>query len=74
MRDIRLKKSGVDAGTAGLARQINAAQQPEITQMNGWLKACGMDMARHGDGMATPAETKKVAQADETAVGRCTWS
>lgn len=73
MSDILLQKSGVSADTTALAKQIKAAQQPEITTMQGWLKDWGksadpgmggMDHGGTGGGMATDAELKKLAQAD----------
>lgn len=76
MSDTLLKKSGVTAETTALAKEIKAAQQPEITTMQGWLKAWGHDMGggmggmNHGgtdDGMATDAEMKNFDQTDGTA-------
>jgi uncharacterized protein (DUF305 family) len=73
MSDTLLKQPGVSAGTTHLAQQIKAAQQPEITMMEGWLKAWGqsadpgmggMDHGGMGDGMASEAEMKKLDQAD----------
>lgn len=75
MSDTLLKKSGVSAETTALAKEIQAAQQPEITTMQGWLTAWGHDMGggmggmNHGsdDGMATDAEMKQFDQTDGTA-------
>lgn len=72
MSDMLLKKSGVSAETTALAQQIKAAQGPEITTMQGWLKAWGesadggMGGMDHdmGGGMATEADMKKFEQAD----------
>ncbi len=73
MSNTLLQKSGVSAETTVLAKQIKAAQQPEITTMEGWLKDWGksadpgmggMDHGGMGGGMATDAEMKKFAQAD----------
>jgi uncharacterized protein (DUF305 family) len=72
MSDMLLKKSGVSAETTALAQQIKAAQGPEITTMQGWLKAWGksadggMGGMDHdmGGGMATEAEMQKFDQAD----------
>jgi uncharacterized protein (DUF305 family) len=72
MSDMLLKKSGVSAGTTALAQQVKAAQGPEITTMQGWLKAWGKDAAGGmggmdhdmGGGMATEAEMKEFDQAD----------
>jgi len=71
MSDMLLKKSGVSADTTALAKQIKAAQGPEITTMQGWLKAWGksadggMGGMDHdmGGGMATEAEMTKFEQA-----------
>ncbi len=39
MSDMLLAKgSGVDTDVAGLAKQINAEQSPEIKQLTSWLK------------------------------------
>ncbi len=76
MSSTLLKKSGISADTAALAKQIQAAQQPEITTMEGWLTTWGktvddgmggMNHGSMGDGMATDAELKTFAQADGTA-------
>jgi uncharacterized protein (DUF305 family) len=77
MSDTLLEKAGVSAETTALAKQIKAAQQPEITTMQGWLKAwgqsadTGMGGMTHGgtgdDGMASAAQLKKFDQADGTA-------
>jgi uncharacterized protein (DUF305 family) len=76
MSDTLSKKSGVSAETTALAKEIKAAQQPEIATMRGWLKAWGHDMGggmggmNHGgtdDGMATDAEMKEFDQTDGTA-------
>ena len=76
MSDTLLKNSGVSAETTALAKEIKAAQQPEITTMQGWLKAWGHDMGggmggmNHGgldDGMATEAEMKTFEQTEGTA-------
>ena len=72
MSDMLLKKSGVSAGTTALAEQVKAAQGPEITTMQSWLKAWGKSadagmggMDREmGGGMAAEAEMKELDQAD----------
>jgi uncharacterized protein (DUF305 family) len=72
MSDMLLKKPGVSAETTALAKQIKAAQEPEITTMQGWLKAWGksadggMGGMDHdmGGGIATEAEMQKFDQAD----------
>jgi len=75
MSEMLAKKSGVGAETTALAEQIKAAQGPEITTMEGWLKAWGksvdggMGGMDHdmGGGMATDAEMKEFEQADGAA-------
>lgn len=76
MSDTLLKKTGISTETAALAKEIKAAQQPEITTMEGWLKAWGHDVGggmggmNHGgtdDGMATDAEMTTFDQADGAA-------
>ena len=47
MSDAMLAKTGISADVTALATQIKAAQQPEIDQMRGWLKAWGA--SEHGD-------------------------
>lgn len=72
MSDTLLSKSGVSADTVALARQIKAAQQPEIDTMKGWLTAWGkrtdggMGGMDHGmgGGMATADELKRFDQAE----------
>lgn len=41
MADMVLAKQGVDTKVTTLATEIKNAQQPEIEQMNGWLKSWG---------------------------------
>ncbi len=47
MSDAMLAKQGISAEVTTLATQIKNAQQPEIDQMRGWLKAWGA--SDHGD-------------------------
>lgn len=42
MSDMVLAKQGIDPRVVDLAKQIKAAQGPEIDQMQGWLKQWGM--------------------------------
>jgi uncharacterized protein (DUF305 family) len=50
MSDIILEKQGIDPRVVELAKQISAAQGPEIEQMQGWLDQWGMsEMPGHGD-------------------------
>jgi uncharacterized protein (DUF305 family) len=44
MSDMVLAKQGIDPRVTELAKQIKAAQGPEIEQMQGWLKQWGMPM------------------------------
>ena len=74
MSDMLLKKSGVSPETTALAKQIQAAQQPEIATMEGWLKTWGQPMddmedMNHGDmddGMASVDEMKNFEVTDGT--------
>ena len=43
MADLLLAKDGINTEVIALAEKIKAAQQPEITTMNSWLKAWGAD-------------------------------
>ena len=71
MSDMILAKSGLKPDVQALAKQIKAAQQPEIDTMNGWLKAWGHDFSpgsggghHRGDGgMATEEEMWQLDQA-----------
>ncbi|WP_375386784.1 DUF305 domain-containing protein [uncultured Amnibacterium sp.] len=67
MADVLLAKHGVDARVTSLAREIKAAQQPEIEEMNGWLSSwgettvtasmgAGHAMSGMGDGMMSEAD------------------
>lgn len=67
MADVLLAKRGVDARVTSLAREIKAAQQPEIEEMNGWLSSwgettvtasmgAGHAMSGMGDGMMSAAD------------------
>lgn len=52
MSDMMLEKQGIDARVMDLVTQIEAAQGPEIEQMQGWLSQWGMsDMPGHGGDM-----------------------
>jgi uncharacterized protein (DUF305 family) len=44
MSDMVLAKQGIDPRVTELAKQIKAAQGPEIEQMQGWLNQWGMPM------------------------------
>lgn len=72
MSDLLLAKSGVDPDVSALARQIKAAQQPEIEQMQGWLTGWGiddssmggMDHSDHMGGMLTAEQLEALKKAD----------
>lgn len=73
MSELILAKEGVDPEVMELAEQIEAAQGPEIEQMQTWLDEWGApsmmdadDMAGMGgmDGMLTEAELDELAAAD----------
>ena len=74
MSDLILAKPGVDPEVTALAKQIKAAQQPEIDTMTAWLKAWGKPTEggsggmNHGadDQMMTPAEMDRLKQASGT--------
>ncbi|MBA3529976.1 MAG: DUF305 domain-containing protein [Propionibacteriaceae bacterium] len=79
MSDITLKKPGVNADVTALAKEIKAAQQPEIDAMTGWLKAWGqkvdggmggMDHGNGDDGMATDAELEQLDKANAADAAR----
>ena len=45
MSEIILAKQGIDPRVVDLAKQIKAAQGPEIEQMQGWMNQWGMPMS-----------------------------
>ena len=76
MSDLMLAKADADPRVLTLARQIKAAQGPQITQMTGWLEGWGfevqpmdddMDHAGHAgsgmDGMMSDEDMKKLGAA-----------
>lgn len=73
MTDILLAKDDVDARVIDLAKEIKAAQAPEIEQMQGWLTSWGnppMPAMDHGsmsggsmEGMVAPADIEKLKAA-----------
>lgn len=73
MTDILLGKDDVDARVIALAKEIKAAQAPEIEQMQGWLSSWGnppMPAMDHGsmeggsmEGMVAPADIEKLKAA-----------
>ena len=79
MSDMILAKEGMNPEVADLARQIKAAQGPEITQMSGWLAGWGEnpspmgmdhDMGGGMDGMMSQAEMDALDQATGDAAAR----
>ena len=61
MSDMLLAKQDIDPRVMSLAREIKAAQGPEITQMQGWLEAWGLPAMSGPAGM--PASTTRGATA-----------
>ena len=57
MSDIMLAKTDIDPRVAELARQIKAAQGPEIATMQGWLKDWGVSDDSAGDHDMSTHET-----------------
>ena len=51
MSDMLLAKQDIDPRVMSLAREIKAAQGPEITQMQGWLEAWGLPASSGPAGM-----------------------
>jgi uncharacterized protein (DUF305 family) len=72
MSDAMLAKQGLSAEVVALATQIKNAQQPEIDQMRGWLKAWGASEQgdHHGhtgmDGMLSDQELDALKSAQGT--------
>ncbi|MCC4249788.1 MULTISPECIES: DUF305 domain-containing protein [Microbacterium] len=75
MADVLLSKSGVDERVVALAEQIKAAQQPEIEQMEGWLRDWGVSMdgmagMDHGGGMMSESDMQALEAAEGTEASR----
>lgn len=70
MSDIMLAKPGMDAQIIALAKDIKAAQAPEITTMTNYLSAWGEPTTMTGDhamaGMMTSADLDKLKAAQGT--------
>jgi uncharacterized protein (DUF305 family) len=68
MSDTLLSKDGIDERVIALAKDIKAAQQPEIDQLNGWLEdwdadASDMSGMDHGNGMMTDDDMQALGEA-----------
>lgn len=75
MSDTLLSKDGVDERVTTLAEQIKAAQAPEITTMEGWLKDWGADSSDmagmdHNGGMMSENDMQTLEQATGTEAAR----
>jgi uncharacterized protein (DUF305 family) len=77
MADMIIDKSGIDPQITTLAEKIKAAQQPEITQMEGWLDAWGVgdpnampDDMDHGNGMMSDGDMSELESATGADAGR----
>jgi uncharacterized protein (DUF305 family) len=57
MSDMLLGKKGIDPRVIDLAKQIKAAQAPEIEQMQGWLTQWGMPTMPMMPGMGMPGHS-----------------
>ncbi|CAN7352974.1 DUF305 domain-containing protein [Terrabacter sp. LjRoot27] len=76
MADLALEKAGTSSAVRDLARQIRAAQAPEIATMTGWLQQWGAPTSASGhmdhgvDGMMTDADMTTLADAEGEAFDR----
>jgi uncharacterized protein (DUF305 family) len=77
MADIILEKSGIEPQITELAQKIKDAQQPEITQMEGWLDVWGvgdqdemMEDMDHGNGMMSDGDMSELEAASGADAGR----
>jgi len=70
MSDMALSKSGINPEVEALAKQIKAAQQPEIDMMNAWLETWGRvpmpESAHHSssDGTMTEEQMQELDEAN----------
>jgi uncharacterized protein (DUF305 family) len=70
MSDMVLSKNGINPEVEALAKQIKAAQQPEIDMMNAWLETWGrveMPESSHhssSDGMMTEEQMQELDEAN----------
>ncbi|WP_427016554.1 DUF305 domain-containing protein [Pseudarthrobacter sp. P1] len=74
MSDIMLAKTGLDAKITTLAKDIKAAQGPEIRKMTGWLTGWSEPTAMAGNhgmnGMMTGADMDKLTAAQGTGASK----
>jgi len=74
MADLLLGKAGISPEVTALARQIKAAQTPEIQQLQGWVTAWGTAMptasSGMGDGMMSDADMSALETANGTSAER----
>lgn len=77
MADIIINKGGIDPQITALAQKIKDAQQPEISQMEGWLDTWGvgdpndmMDDMDHGNGMMSDGDMSELETATGADAGR----
>lgn len=79
MSDDLLAKDGIDAGIVDLATGIKAAQEPEITQLKGWLTEWGAEddsmsgmtgMGDDSEGMMSEDDMMALHDATGTDAGR----
>lgn len=68
MAEVVLAKQGIPAEVQELAAQIEAAQQPEINQMNDWLKAWGTPSMAGGHGGHSMMMSGMMSEADMMAL------
>jgi uncharacterized protein (DUF305 family) len=70
MSDMVLSKSGINPEVQALAKQIKAAQQPEIDMMNAWLETWGRVQMPEGshhnssDGIMTEEQMQELDEAN----------
>lgn len=72
MSDMLLAKTGISPELTNLARQIKAAQGPEITQMSGWLAGWGANPSPSMMGMDHDMGGGMMSQADMDALEKAT--
>lgn len=79
MSDMVLSKSGINPEVEALAKQIKAAQQPEIDMMNAWLETWGRVQMPEGshhsssDGMMTEEQMQELDEANSAGASGSSW-